>query len=508
MSGNTGEVREDAEYRVSDGRRRDGRIIVPPHLARASAGSFEGVPHGSGVAWLGIRYAKAERFSLAEPAPVAVGSQVCDRVGNPAPQTYRGQDGGKGYGSASEDCLFLNIYSPAADGRRRPVMVWIHGGGFVLGTGALYDGGDLAARGIVVVTINYRLGMFGFSDLSDLGVPTNLGLRDQIAALQWVRENIGAFGGDLDQVTLAGESAGSFSVSLLTLAPAAQGLFHRAILQSGALSLIHERGMAQRLGARHRALLGDDGRSLAALRSAPVARILQAHDALAREINGTLPTVPVWDGDLLPGSLEAARSTASFPMPMIIGWMRDEIRMFEMKATRGMMIHARPKVRDWIERQLGAAARDRIDAAYPDDKAGSRALATDANFAQPMLHFAERHAAAGNPTWVYRFDREAPFVGATHGLELAYLWPLPGLIFMVARGGPLIGGRRRLADRMRNHWTGFVRNGDPGADWPSYQPKKDRAVRLYDRKDLIVHDPQPERREAWAGLDLGSGADC
>ena len=265
--------------------------------------------------------------------------------------------------------------------------------------------------------------------------------------------------------------------------------------------------MGRRLGHRHRKLLGDHGASLKALRSAPVRAFLRAQEALVRLVHGTIPTVPVWDGDLLPASLDAARSTPTPPMPMIIGWMRDEIHTFERKSLKGMMIHERAEVVAWIERQLGGSARERINAAYRADKAGSRALATDANFAMPMLHFAERHAGAGNPAWVYRFDREAPFVGATHGLDLAYLWPLPGLIFTIARGGPLIGARRRLAERMRDHWIRFIREGDPGADWPRYRPEKDRAVRLYDLKDQIVFDPHTERRQAWAGLDLGSGAD-
>ena len=473
-------------------------------LARAPAGTFQGISAGSVTAWRGIRYGQAARFAVSAAVPAAAGVQVCDRFGACAPQTsHYMKVNPVNREPPAEDCLFLNIYSPAADEARRPVMVWIHGGGFVMGEGAFYDGADLAARGdIVVVTVNYRLGVLGFTDLSDLGVPRNLGLRDQILALEWIRENIASFGGDPDRVTLAGESAGSFSVSLLMLASAANGLFHGAILQSGAVNLVHDAAAGQELARRHRRQLGDHGRDLSALRSAPLARILEAQDAVSENLDGTVAAGPIWDGDLLPSSLQDARKTSTSPIPMIAGWMRDETRLFELKALRTMVLLARAKVLDRIERQFGAATKDRIDAAYPTGKAGDRALATDANFAQPTLNVVERHASAGNPTWVYRFDRGGLMLGAAHGLELSYLWPILGISVAIARGGPLVGGRRRLAERLRADWVSFVKSGEPGANWPRYLPD-DRSIRLYDRRDTIMRDPEAKRREAWRGLDVG-----
>ncbi|MET0371543.1 MAG: carboxylesterase family protein [Sphingobium sp.] len=204
--------------------------------AIAPAGRFRGEDRGASVAWRGIRYAHAERFAL--PGPVAPPSDIVDavRLGAACPQQVGFATPEQLGPSQSEDCLFLNIFSPGSVAKRRPVMVWFHGGAFVGGSAAMYDGGMLAETGdIVVVGVNYRLGLLGFLGVEALGIPMNLGLHDQIAALRWVRDNIAAFGGDPDHVTIAGESAGSVSVSvsLLMLSAAAGGLFHGASCRAG-----------------------------------------------------------------------------------------------------------------------------------------------------------------------------------------------------------------------------------------------------------------------------------
>lgn len=471
-------------------------------MAEAPAGRFMGVERGGAVAWLGVRYARAERFGLPEPAERTSGPVDAIRLGAACPQRVAFNTPEQIGPSQSEDCLNLTIFSPGADDARRPVMVWLHGGAFVGGSATLYDGSDFAASGdMVVVVVNYRLGLLGFLGLEAEGVPANLGLRDQIAALAWVRDNIAAFGGDPQRVTLAGESAGSMSTSLLMIAPAAAGLFHGAIMQSGALNLIHDRATARALGARLRALLGDDGGDLARLRALPVDRLLDAQAQLDREFPDIVPAAPCYDGDLLPASFAEARARPTMPVPLLAGHNRDESRIFELKALRGVLPIRRTALERLMTQQFGAARTAAILAAYPAGRAGERALASDINFAMPTRHFAERHAARGAPAWFYRFDCGGPLLGAAHGLELAYLWGWAGLRLMLFAGGPMWGARRRLARRMRDAWIAFVRTGDPGAGWPRFDPAG-QAVRLFDRTDSVAADPDGARRRAWSGDDV------
>ncbi|KUO06067.1 hypothetical protein AQJ67_04535 [Streptomyces caeruleatus] len=377
------------------------------------------------VAWRGIRYATASRFREPEPASPPRRPTVFAQFGAPCAQPPLRTLGGEG--SEAEDALYLNVYSPSADDARRPVVVWIHGGAYQGGAGSAYDGARLAAEGnVVVVTVNYRLGVLGFPDLSDLGVPRNLGLRDQIAALTWVRDNTELFGGDPRTVTLAGESAGSMSVSLLMPTPAAHPLFHRAIMQSGALDLVHDGAVGQRLGTEIRTALDPDGVGLPALTKASVGAVLTAQQLVARRYPGTVPAAPVSDGDLLPESLEKARTAPVPPIPLLAGWNRDEIRFFDLPGVREALPRHRSHLARLLRDQLGAETADRILAEYPENRAGRRDLGTDVTFAKPTRHFAERHAAAGHPTWTYRLDKRGLLLGAPHAADLAYLWTRPG----------------------------------------------------------------------------------
>lgn len=460
------------------------------------AGHWLGVARDGAVSWRGIRYAHGPRFALPEPLPAPGADVLCDRHG-PA----SAQPGGPiASASLADDALFLNVHAPAADGRRRPVLLWVHGGAFVFGAGAQYDGAPLARAGdIVVVTVNYRLGALGFVDFGALGVPRNLGLHDQLAALRWVREHIEAFGGDPERITLAGESAGAMSVASLMAAPAARGLFRGAILQSGALNLMHEAPLAGAIGQRMLALLERHGENRAALLRAPVQRLFAAQRRLAREYPGILPGAPVFDGDLLPPALAQARAAAA-PVPLLLGWNRDEVRLFELPGLRGMLPLDRTALLRRLSGQLGAATAAALAQAYPDGPGGLRELATDAYFAQPVRRAAERHAAAGQPTWAYRFDRRG-LLGAPHAAELAYLWDWGGLPGLVLRGGLPTPDRRRLGERMRRHWLGFVRDGRPGDDWPRYTPETP-ALKLFDREDRVAVDPEPHRRRAWGPHEL------
>jgi para-nitrobenzyl esterase len=480
-------------------------------VVAVTGGQVEGIERGAGTAWLGLPYAAppvgALRFRAPEPVVPWSGVRSAARFGPAAPQSGPLGAAARLLGTgAAEDCLYLNVYAPPArtDGRPRPVLVWIHGGAFRNGSGALYDGAPLAEQGdLVVVTVNYRLGVFGFVDFAtalDVDVPSNLGLRDQIAALRWVRDNIAVFGGDPAQVTVAGESAGSISVALLASAPATAGLFRAAVMQSGSYSLIHgpqTREEVARAYARELGLGPRDGRRL---RQLPAAELLRVQELVDRRTPGTLPAAPWFDGDLVAGSLAEAQQAVRPEVALLAGHNRDEVTLFRW--SRGdIMPTRRPALVNRLRAEMGWDAAQAILDVYPEGPAGTTALGTDLNFAMPTLHFAERHAAAGGRTWFYRFDAAVPVLGATHAAELAYLWSWGGRDALILRGRrtPL---RQALAARLRRRWLAFIRDGDPGADWPPFTLPERRTLLLDPAGDRMVDDPVATRRRAWAGRDV------
>lgn len=460
--------------------------------------------------WLGVPYASAGRFEASQPVAPWPGVRPALRHGKQCPQMMGGKikPGQFDSDTHGEDCLHLNIHVP--DGGLpglKPVMVWIHGGAFMAGSGDPYDGSALACEGdVVVVTINYRVGVLGFVNFGEvLGlpqIPSNLGLRDQIAALEWVRDNIAAFGGDPAKVTIAGQSAGSLSVSLLMLAPKARGLFRGAIAQSGAVSLIHDRERSLQDARAFAQALDLDQGGLERLRTMPLDGLFRAQARVGHEIASGIPTAPWFDGDLLPASLEEAARHDAAPVPLMAGATCDEIVLFTF--TPGDIL---PSTWNELETLLFAQLpRDhaaRILAAYPRTRKGRIALASDLTFLMPTRHFAERHSALA-PTWVYRFDYSHPIAGATHGLDLTLAWPFSGLKMALARGGPNLGWRQMLGERMRADVAHFVREGAAPADWPRYDAAT-RRVKVYDRDDRIEDHPEAARVAAWAGRDVSPG---
>ena len=478
---------------------------------QTAAGPVAGSLHEGVRRWLSVPYATAERF--AAPGPVAPWEGVRDATisGPQCPQMFGNSAKRAMLDPArfAEDCLTLDVYVPegGADVGAKPVYVWIHGGAFVAGSGNPYDGSWMARLGdVVVVTINYRLGVLGWVNFGEaLGlpdVPSNLGLRDQIAALEWVRDNIAAFGGDPARVTIGGQSAGSMSVSLLMLARQAWPLFHGAIMQSGAVSLIHSRAKSVAVARRYADFLGLDQSGLEKLRTMDLRHLFEAQATIGAENPGTIPAAPWFDGDLIPGSLEAAHAAASAPVPLLAGAARDEIRLFELLPGK-ILPSTWPELETLLTAQLGAEHAGRVLAAYPRTTKGRRALASDLTFAMPTRNFAERHARH-SPAWFYRFDYGHPVAGATHGLDLLLTWPMRGLRAALARGGRMKGKRAALGTRMVEHYATFVRTGAPGADWPRYSPDA-RPVKVFDLADRVVPDLEGERFAAWAGRDVGPG---
>jgi para-nitrobenzyl esterase len=397
-----------------------------------------------------------------------------------------------GVAGISEDCLYLNIFTPnhdyahATDGRLRPVMVWIHGGGFVVGESDDYDPTKLVEQGdVVVVTINYRLGALGFLAHPALSADSvdhrsgNYGIMDQQFALAWVQRNIAVFGGDPHNVTIFGESAGGVSVLANLASPAASGLFHRAIVQSGAYSLaLPGLSDAEARGAAFAVRVGCGDQTLACLRSTSVETIL-ANQGWILDVEDS----PIADGRVLPVSLDTAFATGQFhSVPLMQGTNHDEMRFFvaidELNAGHSL---TRAEYRGNVVSAFGPRAGAQVLAQYPLSKFASPSLAwaalqTDSIFACPA-RAVDQLISVQAPTFAYEFNDTSsqelylppvsfPY-GAAHASELQYLFELPQSV-------PLSAEQQELSDRMIHYWTQFARFGDPSLPsaplWPLYRP--------------------------------------
>jgi len=472
-------------------------------------GTLRGAPSGSVIAWLGVPYAQPPIGPLRFQAPHAMepwtGIRDATKYAPAAPQLTMDSPVAepiiKTIGT-SEDCLYLNIWSPAADDKRRPVMVWIHGGAFMVGTGATYDGTQFAEMGdIVVVTINYRLGPFGFLGFGalwdDPRFATNVGLRDQIAALAWVRDHIEAFGGDPARVTVVGESAGAVSASLHMLGDTAP--FRGAILQSGSCSLAASRTRALGYAQLYADAFGVTRQTAGDLLALPTERFVEVHKQVMFANLGTVTTRPFLDGDLLPSTPSELFARPLRPVPMLLGSNKDEATLFAMMR---LLPTERGELEAQTHAQLPKARADAVLAEYAPDRTGSLLLSRDTLFTMPMIHFAERATA---PVWMYRFDWPTPafggVLGAMHALELYLMWMDPARRgTQILLGGPPSAELRALADRMKRSWIAFVRDGDPGADWPAYDTTT-RATKIFHLTDEVAFDPEGSRRVAWQGID-------
>lgn len=488
------------------------------------AGRVRGTRSGRLGVWRSIPYAAAPtgdlRFRAPQPVVPWTGVREATEFGAACPQDRRLlRLGPRTVQRADEDCLSLNVTAPLDAGPPRPVLVFIHGGAYVFGSSAtpVYDGRPLAERGdAVIVTINYRLGVFGYLDPSGYSSPdrpleTNLGLRDQIAALEWVRSNIAAFGGDPDAVTIFGESAGGSAVTALMAAPGARGLFHRAIAQSPAVDLVLTSEQSRYFGRGLVELLGADPDDAEAARRALTEsdqwELFRAGRRLGGRANratpGLMPFGPVVDGLALPAHpLDAARAGHTHPVPLVIGTNRDEGTLFP-KA-----LDALPQTPERIDRLFARTepeAQDRILAAYPGYPDADAAIALGADFTlwAPTVEFSAAHAAHA-PTFAYRFDYAPPVLhwlglGATHASELLAVFgygdSAAGRLLTLPGGR---GGLAAVTADIQDRWLGFARTGRPGPDWPHYSAER-RITRIFDTVPATAHDPHRVRRLAWAG---------
>jgi para-nitrobenzyl esterase len=409
----------------------------------------------------------------------------------------------------SEDCLYLNVWRPAGTqaGARLPVMVWIHGGGFVRGTGAgpQYDGSHVAQRGVIQVSFNYRLGRLGFFAHPALtaenprGPLGNYGLMDQIQALKWVKANIAAFGGDPGQVTIFGESAGGMSVNDLMVSPAARGLFVRAIVQSGGgrADLIPIRGQAghtaEGIGmivANRHGITGKDKAALAALRALPPEMFtVDTGRSFDGEIR-SLPAAPMIDGRILPEAPMAAFAAGrEAKVPYIIG-----ANSFEAS----LVIEATENPEAVLER---TGARDKVLAAYGGDvKRASQNFTTESMMVEPARALARLHARNGQKTWLYHFsyvpkvwrDR---FPGLPHAGEIPYVFNTIKdyeTTIEYGRAPPAAPEDLPIADAAITYWTQFGKHGDPGSvgglAWPQITPATDDLMEFAIGGPRVVRD--------------------
>jgi para-nitrobenzyl esterase len=461
---------DDSTIRISTGRIRG---TVTTDLR-----SYQGIPYAAPP--VGVLRWRAPR-----PVRPWAGVRDATRPGAPCPSL----SGRPPTVTGSEDCLTVNVQAPRVVPGRLPVMIFVHGGGFAYGSGAIYDPTRLVTRGrVVVVTFNYRLGALGFLDHPALHDPYagNFGLADQQAALRWVRQNIASFGGDPRNVTLWGQSAGAFSTCAQLAAPGAKGLFDKAIVQSGPCgNALATRPTAERRGLAVAAKLGcpDPKTAVACLRAKPFQDLTGLGQdqvfTVHRRIAG-LPWLPVAGTPALPlQPLAALRLGRAAGIPLIQGGTRDEMRAF-VAATydaAGYPVTA-PQYPRIIRRMFGPAKQPEILAAYPLDRypTPSLALATLLTDDGHMLGAcaqlpADDAAARRSPVFAYEFAEPADYsigdlpFGAAHGTDLRYL--LDGA-FQGPNPPPLTGPREVLADRMIGYWTHFARTGAPGRGWPRY----------------------------------------
>jgi para-nitrobenzyl esterase len=516
-----------------------------PLVVETRAGRVRGAKSGGAIAFRGIPYGAPTggESRFAAPRRPAPWSHILDALqeGPACPQPAQGLIGGSvrnplgekltelfgGKLDTSEDCLRLNVFTPALDAGRRPVMVWIHGGYYTTGSGngPIYDGSALAAgEDVVVVSVTHRLNVFGYAFLKEVASQAfphqaNPGHLDLVLALQWVRDNIARFGGDPGNVTIFGQSGGGRKCCVLMAMPQAKGLFHKAIIQSGPAVTVASRRYGTELAAALLDRLDIPAAEAQRLRAVPVEILLEAHDAVVASELGrrTHPHnliggfTPVADGHVVAGDpFEPSASTLAAEIPVLIGTAHDEQALFlnllsepvRARTLDEMALRGRAA-------QLAGPAADALIAAYrraaptatPTDLLV--ALETGASYWRNSLIVAERKSAQAAAVFMYRFDWKSPAFegrfGACHGLDVPF-------VFQKAEVGQgLIGDSPEapvLARQVGGAWAAFARTGSPQTahipHWPPYSDAS-RSTMIIDRTWRMDTDPYADIRRLWAG---------
>ncbi|MBP3036226.1 carboxylesterase/lipase family protein [Arthrobacter sp. zg-ZUI100] len=492
-------------------------------LVSTASGVVRGVVVDGVRTWRGIPYAAPPvgelRLRAPEPPHPWRGIRDAGSFGATPPQSRNPSLTGRRRAvTMDEDCLTLNVSAPLepASGRL-PVLVYFYGGAFSSGSAAVktYRGSRLVRTGeAVYVSLNYRIGALGFMDFSSFSTAgrtfdSNPGLRDQIAALEWVRDNIAGFGGDPGNVTIFGESAGGISVTTLMCIPAAAGLFHQAYAQSPAPSSAYSRELHAAWARDLLKILNvpytDAAEALSVL---PAKALVRATSRLTSKIGpvampGSLSVSPVIDGVILPQHpIDIFREGRAAPVPLVLGTMAREGALF------AKIVDILPSTPERIERMFAGTdpeAHDRVVAAYPGYPSKERAveISGDLVFWYPTTMVAESHSLVA-PTWSYRYDFATPLMnllgfGATHAMDVPVMFGETGE--PITRALSLLGGAaalKELSARFQGTLLSLASTGSPGPDWPRYEPVE-RRTRIFDLEDRIESDPFPERRRAWSG---------
>lgn len=493
-------------------------------VAQTANGKVAGYIQDGVTIFKGIPYAKAKRFEAPVQADSWEGIRSCRQYGPVSPQGARSgwandeiafafnwNDGVQG-----EDCLRLNVWTPALDSRKRPVMVWLHGGGYSAGSGQelpSYDGTSLAfAEDVVVVSINHRLNVLGFLDLSAYGETyaksANAGLLDIVASLKWVRDNIAAFGGDPSNVTIFGQSGGGGKVTTLLATPCAKGLFHKAIVQSGSMLRTMESKYSRKIGIATVRNLGLDASSIDKISEVPYGELLAAgekaiaqvkaeadRDGVASFIFGWAPTV---DGAVLPSQpFDPQAPAISAEIPMIIGTTRHEFSMTTyVPALRNA---GREEVIGILKGRYGEGTERFLELfakAYPGSKPADM-LDADFVFRPGAIEQALRKSLQGAaPVYMYMFNWESPVLDgilrSTHCMEIPFVFNNADRHASMTGGG---AQAMELASKMSHCWAEFARCGKPSAEglpeWEPFEAEK-RAVMFFDNtcKMSYSHDKE------------------
>ncbi|MBX7501120.1 carboxylesterase/lipase family protein [Qipengyuania sp. YG27] len=504
---------------------------VATPIVETQQGKVQGLEQDGVDAFLGLRYAAPPvgplRFKPPRPVASWTGTWDATSMGAPCMQMYTPSGPNETdltrtiqtifptYGEAkidNEDCLFLNVWTPAADAQKRPVMVWFHGGGYAYGSGGwpVYAGRNLAAKGnVVVVTVNHRLNAFGYTYLGDkLGADFaesgNAGQLDLVAALEWVRDNIVAFGGDPANVTIFGESGGGSKVSHMLATPAADGLFTKAIIESGPGVTSGKKADAAKLANDLMAKLGVT--TAEELQAVPADTLLEAARAVLPERGmsfGGPNFGPIVDGVVLESDpFLPAAPAQSKDVPVMIGYNKDEMTLFV--ASQPWFGRLDAAMLDGMATMMGPEAKATIDYLKKERPNESPTyIATSAmswRFAQGSYIIADQIARAGGaPVYVYRLDWETPVAGGV--LRTPHTLEMPFVFANVDTSRALVGegeAPEKLEAMMSDAWIAFAKTGTPASplipDWPAYT-LAERQVMIFDLEPEVVNDPEKGLRE-------------